>query len=329
MSRLRAPAGDQVVPSSVTPAALSRHVPVPSPSASRRALPVATFGEAHGADGRVAEDDGGDVPVVQPGVPLALEEPVRQLPAGRDGHCGEGRRAWAAARRGTPGLGRGGQRGRGTWGEEGSPADIPDSIDPCPGGVLELVHHHVALGVHPHALPRGTAAASAHVPGGTGQVTPTGDPGWWPPYSQGYGRRPTGPPWDPRRPTATSHQQGRDVLPPHHVVQTQLPGVGLPAHGPQQAVHVPDHPLRWLVAGHRGGDRHVQQPVRGLGDCLDLRGTTKATGEEGAIGVCLATGDSGHQAEPGTGRGLLRTPLPACASRRPRRCSPAPGCSLS
>lgn len=55
-----------------------------------RVPPIPTFSEAHGANGRVAEDDGGDVMVVQPGLLLALKEPVGELSASCDGHCGEG-----------------------------------------------------------------------------------------------------------------------------------------------------------------------------------------------------------------------------------------------
>lgn len=50
---------------------------------------------------------------------------------------------------------------RGTWGVEGSPADVPDGVDHSPGGVLVLIQHHMALGIHPHALPWEMAAALA------------------------------------------------------------------------------------------------------------------------------------------------------------------------
>lgn len=53
-------------------------------------LPTPTFGEAHGADGRVAEDDGGGVTVVQLEVLLALQESVHHLSANSD--RGEGRK---------------------------------------------------------------------------------------------------------------------------------------------------------------------------------------------------------------------------------------------
>lgn len=69
--------------------------------------------------------------------------------------------------------------GRSTWSEESSPTDIPYGIDPSSGGVLVLIHNHMALGVHPHALPWQTAATYA--PGGMGTahgapVTGSGDP---------------------------------------------------------------------------------------------------------------------------------------------------------
>lgn len=113
---------------------------------------------------------------------------------------------------------------------------------------------------------------------------------------------------------ASSHQCGRDVLPSHHLVQAQLLSVGLPPHGPQQAVNVPDHSLRWLAARHRGGHRHIQQPAGGLGDRLDLWGTTGASGGEGADGFCLATGDGGCTAEPGMPPNPW--PIKRCPKRR-------------
>lgn len=168
--------------------------------------------------------------------------------------------------RGTKGLWRGGGHGRGTWGEEGSPADVPDGVDPSPGGVLVLVHHHMALGVHLHALPWETAAASARAPGGTGQAMPMGDPCWWPAYSHlGAGHGGNTILWQalaihgtPGELWASLHQHGRDVQPSHHSVQAQVLGVGLPPHGPKQAVHVPDHSLRRLAARHQRGHRHIQ-----------------------------------------------------------------------
>lgn len=59
------------------------------PAGLPAAHPTLTFGEAHGPDWWVAEDNSGDVAVVQMGILLAPKEPVRQLPPGRDGHCGE------------------------------------------------------------------------------------------------------------------------------------------------------------------------------------------------------------------------------------------------
>lgn len=73
----------------------SKHFQHPSSSSEpvSPAPSVPTFCEPHGADGRVAENDRGDVLVVQPGVLLALEEPVGQLPASCNGHCTEGQGA--------------------------------------------------------------------------------------------------------------------------------------------------------------------------------------------------------------------------------------------
>jgi len=47
------------------------------------------------------------------------------------------------------------------WGEEGSPTDVPDGTDLSPGGVLALIHYHIAFGIHLHALPWEMAAALA------------------------------------------------------------------------------------------------------------------------------------------------------------------------
>lgn len=137
----------------------------------------------------------------------------------------------------------------------------------------------------------------------------------------------------------------------HHSLQAQPVGARLPPHGPQQAVHVPDHCLCRLVARCHRSHRHIQQPTWRLGDLLDLR----AAGE-GADGFYLATRDSSHAAEAGMslksrlskqhpkgqlspspafaggmgqGTGLLCALPPVCASRHPPRCSPAPGCSWS
>lgn len=40
-----------------------------------------------------------------------------------------------------------------TWGQEGFATDITDGVDPLSGGVLELVHHHMVVGIHLHTLP--------------------------------------------------------------------------------------------------------------------------------------------------------------------------------
>lgn len=160
----------------------------------------------------------------------------------------------------------------------------------------------------------------------------------------------------PRDLQASSHQRRRDVLPSHHLVQAQLLGVGLPPHGPQQAVNIPDYSLCWLAARHRGGHCHIQQPTGRLCDCLDLQGTTGATGEKvlmafalqqamaaalqnqgchQSCGLASSAQNAGFPPSPacpggmGQARGLLCTPVPVCASRHPPRCSPAPGCSSS
>lgn len=178
---------------------------------------------------------------------------------------------------------------------------------------------------------------------------------WWPQRSQVGGTPSCDRLWRPKgTPKTCGFLDRRDALPSHHLVQAQPVRVGLPPHGPQQAVHILDHPLCGLVARHRRAHRHIQQPRRRFSDLLDLRGT-RAAGE-GAGGFYLATGDSSHVAEAGMSpkprlskqhpkwqlshspasaggmrqaAGLLCAFPPVCASRHPPRCSPAPGCSLS
>ena len=95
-----------------------------------------SLSETNGANGRVGEDDTGDVRVVQAQVRLPVEQAVGEPSAGGDGHGGE----------------------------QGLASHVPQGEDAGHIGVLERIHHHVAPGVQLHSNLLAAEVISGRVP---------------------------------------------------------------------------------------------------------------------------------------------------------------------